>query len=81
LIKLKHYAGVFNNSYYLLKGIGPNFFCFDGSQNFFGFFWLVPKRWAICYFLLFLQRTEFRVDVKDASSGKLLFPLNPGSVL
>jgi hypothetical protein len=36
---------------------------------------------AKCYFLLFLQRIEFGIDVKDASSGKLLYPLNPVPVL
>jgi hypothetical protein len=33
------------------------------------------------YFLFFLQVIEFLVDVKDASSGKLFYPSNPGSVL
>jgi hypothetical protein len=33
------------------------------------------------YFLLFLERIEFGIDVKDASSGKLFYPLNPELVL
>ncbi|ASU32473.1 hypothetical protein MuYL_0570 [Mucilaginibacter xinganensis] len=36
---------------------------------------------ANSYFLFNLQCIEFLVDVKDASSGKLFYPLNPGSVL
>jgi len=42
---------------------------------------MVPKVWADGYFLFFLQCIEFSIDVKDASSGKLPVPLNPGSVL
>jgi hypothetical protein len=36
---------------------------------------------AYGYFLLLLQGIEFFIDVKDASSGKLFYPSNPGSVL
>jgi hypothetical protein len=42
---------------------------------------MVPKVWAERYFLFRLKRIEFGIDVKDASSGKLPVPLNPGSVL
>jgi len=42
---------------------------------------MIPKMGANSYFLLFLQRIEFGIDVKDASSGKLLYPLNPELVL
>jgi hypothetical protein len=42
---------------------------------------MVPKIWAYGYFLFLLQGIEFLIDVKDASSGKLLYPLNPVPVL
>jgi hypothetical protein len=64
-----------------LKSIGPYFFCFDGSKDFFGFLRLVPKAGANSYILLYLKRFEFFIDVKDASSGKLSDPLNPEFVL
>jgi hypothetical protein len=64
-----------------LKSVCPNFFGLDGSQYFFGFFGLVPEIGANGYILLFLQGIEFSIDVKDASSGKLFYPSNPGSVL
>jgi len=64
-----------------LKGVGPDLFCFDRSQYFFGFLRMVPEIGANGYFLLFLNGIEFGIDVKDASSGKLFYPLNPGSVL
>jgi len=64
-----------------LKSICPDFFYFDGSQNFLGFFRVVPEIRANGYILLNLQGIEFFIDVKDASSGKLLYPLNPALVL
>jgi len=42
---------------------------------------MIPKIRANGYFLFFLKFIEFLIDVKDASSGKLFYPLNPGSVL
>jgi hypothetical protein len=42
---------------------------------------MVPKMRANGYFLFYLQGIELFVDVKDASSGKLLYPLNPALVL
>jgi hypothetical protein len=65
----------------LLKRVGPNFFGFDGSQYLFGFFGMVPEMRTYGYFLFFLKRIEFSIDVKDASSGKLFYPLNPVPVL
>jgi hypothetical protein len=64
-----------------LEGVCPYFFGFDGGQYLFGVFRMVPKIGADGYFLLFLQRIKFGIDVKDASSGKLLYPSSPGSVL
>jgi hypothetical protein len=81
VVKLVHHARVFNYGFNLLKRIGPYFFCFDGGQYLFGLFWMVPKIGAYGYFLFLLQRIEFGINVKDASSGKLLFPLNPVFVL
>jgi hypothetical protein len=31
LKKFKYNAGIFHNGFYLLVGICPNFFCFDGG--------------------------------------------------
>jgi hypothetical protein len=42
---------------------------------------MVPKVWANGYFLFLGKQIELFVDVKDASSGKLLYPLNPEFVL
>jgi hypothetical protein len=42
---------------------------------------MVPKMGANGYFLFLLKGIEFLIDVKDASSGKLFYPLNPGFVL
>jgi hypothetical protein len=40
---------------------------------------MIPKIGANGYFLFLLHRIEFGIDVKDASSGKLFYPLNPVS--
>jgi hypothetical protein len=64
-----------------LKGVSPYFFGFDGSQYFLGFFRVIPKIGTNSYILLYLQRIQFLINVKDASSGKLLYPLNPELVL
>jgi hypothetical protein len=42
---------------------------------------MVPEIRPYRYFLLFLNGIELGIDVKDASSGKLFYPSNPGSVL
>jgi hypothetical protein len=42
---------------------------------------MIPKMRANSYFLFYLQLLKLLVDVKDASSGKLFYPLNPESVL
>jgi hypothetical protein len=42
---------------------------------------MIPKMGANSYFLFYLQLFKLLVDVKDASSGTLLCPLNPESVL
>jgi hypothetical protein len=65
----------------MLVSVCPYFFGFDGGEYLFGLFGVVPKVGADGYFLFFVQCIEFVIDVKDASSGKLLYPLNPGSVL
>jgi len=42
---------------------------------------MVPEVGANGYFLFLGKQIELFIDVKDASSGKLLYPLNPELVL
>jgi hypothetical protein len=42
---------------------------------------MIPEIGANSYFLFFLKLIEFGIDVKDASLGKLFYPLNPELVL
>jgi hypothetical protein len=64
-----------------LKSVCPDLFYLDRSQYFFCLLRLIPEIRTNGYFLLFLNGIEFGIDVKDASSGKLFYPSNPGSVL
>jgi hypothetical protein len=81
LVKFKKYASIFYNGRQFLKLVCPNFFYFDGCQYLFGFFRVIPKMWTNGYFLLFFQQLKLLINVKDASSGTLLCPLNPELVL
>jgi hypothetical protein len=63
------------------ESVGPYFFCFDGSEDLLCLFRMIPKIGANGYFLFLVHRIEFGIDVKDASSGKLFYPLNPVSSL
>jgi len=80
LKKFKQYACIVYNGCDFLVGVCPDFFYFNGGQYFFSLFGIIPKSGTNCYFLFLLQGVKFLVNVKDASSGKLLFPLNPESV-
>jgi len=81
LKKFKHHAGIIYNCYNFLVGVCPDFFYFNGGQYFFSLLGIIPKSGANRYFLFLLQGIKLLINVKDASSGKLLFPLNPEFVL
>jgi len=57
------------------------FFVFHGCQYFFGILWPVPKIGTKGYGLFCVQFVKLLVDVKDASSEKLFYLLNPAVVL
>jgi hypothetical protein len=52
----------------------PNFFGFDRGQYLFGLFRMIPKVGTDSYFSFLGKQIELFIDVKDASSGKLLYP-------
>jgi hypothetical protein len=55
----------------------PDLFTFYAVKDFLRFFGVVPKVRPQGYFLFRIDRLLFGIDVKDASSGKLFYPLNP----